>query len=95
MKPKKGPRQKECVLQRAFLYTTTQSMARWTGREETSSKMNGKIIYLSRAMFCVLLIAMGLYGVLTYFPKDNLRETPVSVHLLTSGEVDGRYMQWS
>ena len=46
-------------------------------------------------MFCVLLIAMGLYGVLTYFPKDNLRETPVSVHLLTSGEVDGRYMQWS
>ena len=43
-------------------------------------------------MFCVLLIAMGLYGVLTYFPKDNLRETPVSVHLLTSGEVDGRYI---
>ena len=54
--------------------------------------MNGKIIYLSRAMFCVLLIAMGLYGVLTYFPKGNLRETPVSVHLLTSGEVDGRYI---
>ena len=43
-------------------------------------------------MFCVLLIAMGLYGVLTYFPKGNLRETPVSVHLLTSGEVDGRYI---
>lgn len=54
--------------------------------------MNGKIIYLSRAMFCVLLIAMGLYGVLTYFLKGNLRETPVSVHLLTSGEVDGRYI---
>ena len=95
MKPKKGPRQKQGVLQRAFLYTTTQSMERWTGREEASSNMNGKRIYLSRAIFCVLLIAVGLYGAVAYFPKGNLREPPVSVHLLTSGELDGRYLSIS
>ena len=57
--------------------------------------MNGKTIYLSRVIFCVLLIAVGLYGVFAYFPKGNLRETPVSVHLLTSEELDGRYLSIS